>query len=62
VKEHRQRVFVDTVLKSIVGPKTEEAAEAGEHCVGLMMGFMVSTLQQILSGRSNQEERDGWSM
>jgi len=48
IHPRRLRVFENRVLRRMFGPKREEVAEGGEHC--LVESFIIYTLHQILSG------------
>jgi hypothetical protein len=47
-EKHRLRVFENTVLRSIYGPKIEEKTVRGENCI--MMNFISCILHRILLG------------
>jgi hypothetical protein len=53
-EEHRQRVFDNSVLRRIFGPKRDEVT--GEWRKLHMRSFIFYTPSQILVGRSNQRE------
>jgi hypothetical protein len=60
MEQHGLRVFQNRVLRRIFGPKGDEVT--GEWRKMHNGSFIICTYHQILSGRSNQEERGGRGM